>query len=92
MVVYLVSYDITDDHARNRVARILMEHGQRVQKSVFEISLRHAAELEQLCQRIAKELDEETNVRFYRLCQPCQQHSRQLDGSKVAYFPAVVVI
>ena len=92
MVIYLVSYDITDDHARDRVARLLLEHGQRVQKSVFEISLRQQDELKQLCQRIAAELEEETNVRFYRLCQHCRQDSRQLDGKQVAHFPAVVVV
>lgn len=32
---YFISYDITDDKRRNRVARILLDYGERVQYSVF---------------------------------------------------------
>lgn len=32
---YFISYDITDDKRRNRVARILLDYGERVQYSMF---------------------------------------------------------
>lgn len=32
---YLVSYDVVDDRRRNRVAKRLLDYGERVQYSVF---------------------------------------------------------
>ena len=32
---YLVSYDVKDDLRRSRVAKLLLDHGDRVQYSVF---------------------------------------------------------
>ncbi len=37
MAHLLVAYDISAHGARQRVARILLEYGRRVQRSVFEI-------------------------------------------------------
>ena len=36
---YLVTYDITDDQRRTKVAKILEDFGDRVQYSVFEMIL-----------------------------------------------------
>lgn len=32
---YLVSYDVADDRRRNRIAKVLLDYGDRVQFSVF---------------------------------------------------------
>jgi CRISPR-associated protein Cas2 len=37
--MYLISYDIEDDHDRLQVSRLLEGFGKRVQKSVFECPL-----------------------------------------------------
>lgn len=36
----MITYDISDDRIRYRVAKILENHGSRVQYSVFECRLR----------------------------------------------------
>jgi CRISPR-associated endonuclease Cas2 len=39
MSLWLAAYDMADDRARERVARVLGRHGQRVQASVFVIAV-----------------------------------------------------
>ena len=34
--MYVISYDIVSDKLRNKVAKILLDYGKRVQYSVFE--------------------------------------------------------
>lgn len=36
---YVVCYDISDDTRRQRVARLMLTYGQRVQRSVYEVWL-----------------------------------------------------
>lgn len=67
----VVSYDISDDRRRNKVAKTMLDYGIRVQYSVFECWL-PAKEYQRMKQRIAALIkDEEDSVRFYRLCEPC---------------------
>lgn len=67
----VISYDVTDDRRRARVARKLLDYGTRVQYSVFECSVsedtlkRVLAELEQIIEPA------EDSVRCYRLCRSC---------------------
>lgn len=39
MSVWLAAYDITDDNRRDRVARLLLRYGQRIQDSVYLLQL-----------------------------------------------------
>lgn len=39
MSQYIASYDITVDRARGRVADVLLQYGDRIQESVFELCL-----------------------------------------------------
>lgn len=39
MAQFVIAYDISDDRRRNRVARVLLGVGERVQKSVFVATL-----------------------------------------------------
>lgn len=39
---YLIAYDITDDHRRITVAKLLESHGDRIQYSVFIIDAKPA--------------------------------------------------
>ncbi len=39
MPLYVAAYDVTNDRARLRVARVLLAYGVRVQKSVFAVRL-----------------------------------------------------
>jgi CRISPR-associated protein Cas2 len=73
----VIAYDVTDDRQRDRLARVLLGHGQRVQKSVFEVpQLPFSAFLR--LRSLAEELiDPATDsLRYYRLCLRC---SRRVD-------------
>ena len=39
MSLYVAAYDISDDRRRDRVARVLLNYGHRIQQSVFELWL-----------------------------------------------------
>ena len=67
----LVSYDITDDKRRSRMAKALLDFGDRVQESVFECRLDQARE-ERMLKRVEKIVTEEDSLRIYFLCSRCE--------------------
>ncbi|MBW1973230.1 MAG: CRISPR-associated endonuclease Cas2 [Deltaproteobacteria bacterium] len=70
----VISYDIVDDKKRNRVAKILLDYGRRVQKSVFECRVGEKEYLK-IKERIEKTIDmNEDSVRYYFLCAKCQEN------------------
>lgn len=91
-VWYLVCFDISDDRVRDRLGRLLLRHGYRVQESVFEIALGSPAQFERLREHMLELLEDEREVRFYRLCRDCRRSSERIDGASVAGFPSSVVI
>lgn len=69
---YVLSYDVSDDRRRARIAKLMKGHGMRVQKSVFECSL-EPDRLKRLIERAAKLLDKHTDsLRLYALCESCK--------------------
>ena len=80
---FLVAYDVATDTAEGRkrlrkVAQVCEAHGQRVQKSVFECTLK-AAELEVLMHRLWRVMDQGADsLRIYRLREPRHRHLRML--------------
>ena len=67
-------FDIVEDRARNRVAKILKEYGQRVQKSVFECSDINEEKFLRLKNRLEDSIDSaEDTVRYYIICRDCLQ-------------------
>jgi len=89
---YLVCFDIADDKVRLRAGKLLLRHGQRVQESVFEIALSSLLELDRLKDKLSALLEDENELRFYRLCLDCRKASKRIDGMPLAAFPAVVII
>jgi CRISPR-associated protein Cas2 len=71
-MLYVISYDISVDKRRTRIAKLLEGYGQRVQWSVFECDLteRQYAALRKRLARILKP-DEGDSLRTYRLCAAC---------------------
>jgi CRISPR-associated protein Cas2 len=68
---YLVSYDISDNKRRRKVAEILLDYGDRVQYSVFECILDKKL-LDKMIGSIYKTVSEdEDSVRIYTLCAGC---------------------
>ena len=92
MEVYVACFDISDDGQRTRVGKLLLRHGDRVQKSVFEIAVRDRAELDTIRRELMDIADEDDNIRFYRLCRACRGASSTVDGGEVASFPAVLIV
>lgn len=79
----LVAYDVATDTAAGRrrlrqVAKICQANGQRVQKSVFEVTL-DAAGLEMLKHRLFRAIDTATDsLRIYRLQEPRARYVEEL--------------
>ncbi len=72
--MYLISYDITDNRIRGKIAKELSGYGQRVQYSVFEcrITEQQYRELYQKLVILMQE-EEEGNIRIYNICGKCEQ-------------------
>lgn len=69
----LLSYDISNDKRRTRLAKFLKDYGQRVQYSVFEV-FEGEAELKMLFEKLQEFIDpEEDSLRMYTLCQGCRK-------------------
>jgi len=67
----VVAYDISEDDRRFKVARVLLDYGRRVQKSVFECLLTDR-QLTQVRTRLEELIDMDTDsVRYYPICQRC---------------------
>lgn len=87
-----ICYDIPDDRRRARVAAILLDHGFRVQRSVFEADIPDAT-FERLMGRLMRVANlEEDSVRAYRLCEGCRSKIRVLSGPEPYDPPTVVVV
>ena len=71
-MLVVVSYDITDDRRRTRVAKTLAGFGTRVQYSVFDCLL-NEKQLARLRVKLEEIIDQRVDsVRFYRLCSRCR--------------------
>jgi CRISPR-associated protein Cas2 len=91
-MLYLISYDVTDDGRRRRAMEALKDFGRRVQYSVFECNLEEAA-LKELMERLDFEIDPATDsCRLYRLCASCASEVRILGKGDRYADPGFVVI
>lgn len=72
--MYLISYDITDNRIRGKIAKELSGYGQRVQYSVFECRITEQ-QYKELYQKlvILMQEEEEGNIRIYDICGKCEQ-------------------
>lgn len=61
----LIIYDISDNRARNKMAKFLKGFGYRVQRSAFECVL-NVTEYRLLTQKIEKYINKKDLVRIYR--------------------------
>jgi CRISPR-associated protein Cas2 len=70
-VFVVVCYDVVDDRTRTRLAKLMQNYGNRVQKSVFECTVDDRVYL-RMKEQIEKLIDwEEDSVRYYFLCGSC---------------------
>ena len=74
-MLWVVAYDVHNDRRRRRVEKALRGYGFRVQYSVFECRI-DTRKLERLQGELTKEIETEDRLRFYQLCESCQQKVR----------------
>lgn len=68
----VICFDVSDDRARYRVVRALLEHAARLQKSVFEAAKLEPATYLRLRSKLEGLVDPDTDrLRYYRLCAAC---------------------
>lgn len=74
---YLIAYDIASARRLRRVVTLCKDHGQRIQKSVFECHLT-TEQFTHLWQKLLNVLDKEADhVVAYPICQSCLKQVRQ---------------
>lgn len=79
----VVTYDISEDKRRTKIHKILSSYGQWMQFSVFECNLTNTqyAKLRNRLNKLIK--DQEDSIRFYFLCECCQQKVERIGGEAV---------
>ena len=77
--MYVISYDITNDRRRNKIAEVLLGYGKRVQYSVFECRISQKS-FEELYKRLALLMadTDDGSIRFYHLCGKCEREIQEL--------------
>ena len=91
-MLYLVSYDISDDKRRTRLAKTIKDFGDRVQYSVFECNLDSNLRDEMIA-RIENIIDQEKDsVRIYGLCGSCERVIRIIGTGEVTKDPEVYIL
>ena len=81
--MYIISYDITSDKRRRKIAKELENYGVRVQYSVFECDLT-MSRYKELYTKLIHLMDgcEEGSIRIYELCERCQKKTRVIGVEK----------
>ena len=88
----VVSYDITSDQRRNKIANILKDYGVRVQYSVFECIL-EMNKFKEMLERILKVYNNlEDTLRIYHLCKTCNKAIKMFGIGKVTEDKDVYII
>lgn len=82
--MYVISYDISNDKLRGKVAKKLEGYGRRIQYSVFECEIKKKA-----FRKLYAELltlmtgqEEEGSIRVYTLCESCRQKAATIGKSE----------
>lgn len=68
----LIAFDVSDDHRRRRLVKVLRAFAHRVQKSVFEAADLRPAVYLRMRSLLEREIAPETDrLRYVRLCAAC---------------------
>ncbi len=88
----VVGYDTPDDKRRLRMAKILLDYGYRVQKSVFEIEAPPKL-IDEMIERLKKTVDpQEDSVRIYHICTKCIESADFLGNATLTNTEEVFVL
>ncbi len=92
MKAYLACFDISDDRVRYRVVKKLGAYGDRVQMSVFEISVKTPAQLTAIRKELHALLEPGDKLYFYHICLSCRKKSLDSANEPLMQWPAVVIV
>ena len=91
-MLYIVSYDIPDDKRRTKLAKTLLDFGDRAQFSVFECLLDNKG-YEDMKKRIKRIISEEDDkVRIYPICADCKRSITIYGNGKIAEIESVYIV
>jgi len=92
MEFYLITYDIPSNKRRTKLANLLLDYGERVQESVFEIWLEptHLRDLEKRLKKLIR--PEEDNIRIYHLCEMCRKRVQVIGEGKPPVPPESLIL
>ena len=69
----LIAYDVSSSRRRNKVAKILADHGERVNLSVFECEFKRPETFKTLKAEIKKAIkSKKDHIRYYPICRECR--------------------
>jgi CRISPR-associated protein Cas2 len=88
---YVIAYDVEDDGRRAKLARLLLDYGDRVQRSVYEAILT-AEELKEVLEEVAKYVSDKDSLRAYPLCAACSEKVVALGWSVETGARAFVIV
>ncbi len=71
-MLYVAVYDVSSNSRRTRLAKHLLDYGDRVQKSVFDLRLSER-ELQHVLAKSGKIIGAEDRLRVYMLCAACAE-------------------
>jgi len=87
----LVFYDISEPKRLRQVAKVLLSHGTRVQKSVYEMKIKNK-EVKSMQKKISTIIKDKDRIHYYHLCNK-DLKKRKADGQASVYFiPDYVIV
>lgn len=88
---YIIAYDIEEDAPRTKLANLLLDYGDRIQKSVFEADL-SAQDLQDLLRHASQYVDDADSLRVYPLCNACAKGVHNMGREPAPLSPDCTIV
>ena len=89
--LHVITYDITDDGRRTKLAKLLLDYGDRMQYSLFEAEL-EPGDVETILKRAEDLVEPTDSLRVYALCASCCERVQTLGRRESIESDDLVVI
>lgn len=92
-MIYLISYDISSNRLRNKIASCLEMYGIRVQYSVFECELSEKQYEENYIKlKGLLEGESDAEILFYPLCKKCREKRAEIGEVKKTIWEETCIV